>query len=109
MEFEWDDDKAAANERKHGVSFLEAQTIFADPLSLTGYDPDHSEAEDRYITMGTSVGGRLLIVSHTDRDDRVRIISGGEPKRAEGLRRWQLPLTTRSRPTSCERSTTSTR
>jgi uncharacterized protein len=83
MEFEWDDDKAAANERKHGVSFLEAQTIFADPLSLTGYDPDHSEAEDRYITMGTSVGGRLLIVSHTDRDDRVRIISAREASRKE--------------------------
>jgi uncharacterized DUF497 family protein len=73
MEFEWDDDKAAANERKHGVSFLEAQTIFADPLSLTGYDPDHSEAEDRYLTMGTSVGGRL----------RVRIISTREASRKE--------------------------
>lgn len=83
MEFEWDDDKAAANEQKHGVTFLEAQTVFADPLALTGYDPDHSDAEDRFITMGTSIEGRLLVISHTDRDDRVRIISAREASRRE--------------------------
>ena len=60
MEFEWDDAKAEANLRKHGVSFDEAATVFADTLSLTGYDPDHSSDEDRYITMGLSAGGRLL-------------------------------------------------
>lgn len=83
MEFEWDEDKAAANERKHGVTFTDAITVFADPLSLTGYDPDHSDDEDRYITMGMSADGRLLIVSHTDRGDSIRIISAREANRAE--------------------------
>lgn len=83
MEFEWDDDKATSNEQKHGVSFLEAQSVFADPLALTGYDPDHSDEEDRYITMGTSLEGRLLVISHTDRDNRVRIISAREASRRE--------------------------
>jgi uncharacterized protein len=83
MEFEWDDAKAEANEKKHGVPFAEAMTVFGDPLSLTGYDPDHSIDEDRYITMGLSATGRLLIVSHTDRGDKVRIISAREATRAE--------------------------
>lgn len=83
MEFEWDDDKAEANERKHGVTFTEAATVFADPLGLTGYDPDHSDGEDRYVTMGQSAEGRLLIVSHTDRDEKVRIISARVASRAE--------------------------
>ena len=75
LEFEWDPDKAASNAAKHGVTFEEAATVLGDPLSLTVYDPDHSLDEDRYITMGTSMDGRLLLVSHTDRDDRIRIIS----------------------------------
>jgi uncharacterized DUF497 family protein len=75
LQFEWDPDKAAANLSKHGVAFEEAATVFGDSLSLTAYDPDHSADEHRYITMGTSVDGRLLIVSHTDRGDRIRIIS----------------------------------
>ncbi len=83
MEFEWDDDKAASIEGKHGVAFPEAQTVFADPRALTGYDPDHSDEEDRYITMGTSLEGRLLVISHTDRDNRVRIISAREASRRE--------------------------
>jgi uncharacterized DUF497 family protein len=83
MEFEWDDDKAEANLQKHGVTFSEAQTVFGDPLALTGYDPDHSSEEDRYLTMGTSLDGRLLVVSHTDRDDRVRIISARVASRRE--------------------------
>ena len=83
MEFEWDDDKAAVNQRKHGVSFDEAATVFGDTLSVTGYDPDHSDDEDRYITMGVSADGRLLIVSHTDRGDSVRIISARIANRAE--------------------------
>ena len=83
MEFEWDDDKAEANLQKHGVTFSEAQTVFGDPLALTGYDPDHSGEEDRYLTMGTSLDGRLLVVSHTDRDDRVRIISARVASRRE--------------------------
>ncbi|HYH68217.1 MAG TPA: BrnT family toxin [Urbifossiella sp.] len=83
MDFEWDDDKAASNETKHGVPFTEAVTVFGDPLALTGYDPAHSDDEDRYITMGQSEGGRLLIVSHTDRGDKVRIISARVASRAE--------------------------
>ena len=75
MDFEWDDARAESNERKHGVSFTEAMTIFADPLSVTGYDPRHADDEDRFLTMGASVAGRLLVVSHTDRGDVVRIIS----------------------------------
>jgi uncharacterized DUF497 family protein len=83
MEFEWDPDKANANESKHGVSFDEAMTVFGDPLSFTGYDPDHSDAEDRFVTMGMSAEGRLLIVSHTDRGEKIRIISSREASRAE--------------------------
>lgn len=83
MEFEWDEEKAASNLVKHGVSFAEAETVFADPLSLTGYDPNHSESEDRYITMGLSIDGRLLLVCHTDREDRVRIISSREASSRE--------------------------
>lgn len=83
MDFEWDDAKAESNERKHGVSFTEAVTVFGDPLSLTGYAPGHSEDEDRYITMGTSAAGRLLVGSHTDRADKVRLISAREASRGE--------------------------
>ena len=83
MEFEWDEDKASTNERKHGVTFAEAMTVFGDSLALTGYDPTHSDDEDRYITMGTSAMGRLLIVSHTDRAEKVRIISARVASRRE--------------------------
>ena len=65
------------------MSFPEAQTVFADPLALTGYDPDHSDVEDRFITMDTSVEGRLLIISHTHRGDNIRIISAREATRKE--------------------------
>ncbi len=83
MDFEWDNAKAELNKRKHGVSFLEAMTVFADWFTLTGYDPDHSDHEDRYITMGVSATGRLLLMSHTDRGDKVRIISARRATRAE--------------------------
>ena len=83
LEFEWDPDKAASNAAKHGVSFEEAATVFGDPLSLTVYDPDHSQDEDRFITMGSSVDNRLLLVSHTDREDRIRIISARLATRRE--------------------------
>ena len=75
MEFEWDRDKAAQNVPKHGVSFHEAATVFGDPLSVTFPDPDHSIGERRYITMGVSYSGRLLVIAHTERVERVRIIS----------------------------------
>ena len=83
IDFEWDTGKAMANRRKHAVAFPEAATIFRDPLSITAYDPDHSGEEDRYITVGNSVAGRLLIVAHTDRGTRTRIISARELTRAE--------------------------
>ena len=83
MDFEWDDAKAEVKEEKHGVTFAEAMTIFADTLSVTGYDPRHSDEEDRFLTMGMSVEGRLLVVSHTDRGDAVRIISAREASRRE--------------------------
>lgn len=83
MEFEWDPVKAESNEEKHGVTFTEAMTVFADPLSLTAYDPDHSVGEDHYVTMGTSVDGRLLVVAHTDRGENIRIISARVATRGE--------------------------
>jgi len=75
MEFAWDPRKAAANVRKHNVAFQEAATVFGDPLAITFEDPDHSMNENRYITFGLSLQNRLLVVSHTQRADRTRIIS----------------------------------
>ena len=83
MQFEWDPKKATANLRKHGISFDEAATVFLDDLSLTGEDPDHSLHEERYVTFGISSSGRLLVVSHTDRGDRVRIINARPATRPE--------------------------
>lgn len=83
MWFEWDPKKATTNLRKHGVSFDEAATVFQDDLSLTGDDPDHSLSEDRQVTFGLSSSGRLLVVSHADRDDRIRIISARLATRSE--------------------------
>jgi uncharacterized DUF497 family protein len=83
MRFEWDEDKAASNLAKHGVSFSEAATVFGDPLSDTFDDPDHSAEERRFIIIGTSQRGRMLIVSHTDDGEVVRIISAREPTRSE--------------------------
>ena len=64
-EFDWDDDKAAANLRKHGVQFLEAMTVLADPLAMTFYDAQHSDDEERWVSVGRSAGGALLLVIHT--------------------------------------------
>jgi len=83
MEFEWDPRKAAGNLRKHKVSFAEAATVFGDPLGVTVHDPDHSSDERRYITIGLSNRFRLVIVSHADRGDVVRIISARLLTRAE--------------------------
>jgi uncharacterized protein len=83
MEFEWDPDKAESNLAKHGVSFHEAGSAFGDPLALTYFDPDHSDEEDRYITFGMSNQNRLLVVSHTDRDEKTRIISARVATRTE--------------------------
>lgn len=75
MEFEWDPRKAEHNRKNHGVDFAEAATVFDDPLSITYPDPDHSRYEERFIIIGMSNLGRLLIVAHMDRADATRIIS----------------------------------
>jgi uncharacterized DUF497 family protein len=74
MNFEFDPRKAASNLRKHKVSFQEATSVFADPLSGSFRDPDHSEDEDRWIIIGTSLYQRVLFVVYTDRQDAIRII-----------------------------------
>ena len=83
LAFEWDESKAAVNRRKHGVTFEEASTVFADPLSVTIYDPVHSDDEDRYIVLGESQRRRLLVVVFTDRGERIRIISARVATRTE--------------------------
>ena len=75
MQVEWDQEKAHENLAKHGVSFDEAATVFGDPLAVTIDDPDHSHDEQRFLTAGLSSRGRLIIVAHTDRAGRVRIIT----------------------------------
>lgn len=83
MEFEWDEKKAAANLARHGVSFDEAKSVFDDPVYVDFYDPDHSYAEHRYIIVGESQRGRLLIVSYTERGDLLRLVSAREVTRGE--------------------------
>jgi uncharacterized protein len=75
MNIEWDPKKAKSNLRKHGVSFEEAATALSDPMAATGVDPDHSITEDRYVTFGVSEKGRLLVLSHTEEKETIRIIS----------------------------------
>jgi len=75
LTFEWDARKATKNLRRHRVSFEEAVTVFGDPLSATFPDPDHSDEEDRLIIIGLSNRQRLLMVSHTEQGDQIRIIS----------------------------------
>lgn len=83
MKFEWEEYKATANVRKHKVSFEEAATVFEDDLSLTGRDPDHSVGEHRFITFGLSSNKRVLLVAHTERSGKIRIISARPATRAE--------------------------
>ncbi len=83
MRFEWDEEKAARNLARHGVSFEEAETVFADSLAGIAPDPDHSIDELREIIAGQSAAGRLLLVSFTERDDAVRIISARLLTRSE--------------------------
>lgn len=83
MRVEWNASKAAANLRKHDVSFDEAASVFFDPLSATGADPDHSLDERRFVTFGMSSSGRLLAVAHAERGDAVRIITARQATRAE--------------------------
>jgi uncharacterized DUF497 family protein len=75
MRFEWDRQKASGNFKKHKVSFDEAVTVFYDPLAATFNDPDHSVGEERFLTVGYSFRGRLLVVSYTEIEGVLRIIS----------------------------------
>ena len=83
MRLEWDARKARENLRKHGVSFEEASSVFFDPLSVTGDDPDHSVGERRLVTFGVSSSGRLLVVAHAETGDAIRIISARRTTRSE--------------------------
>ena len=83
LAFEWDVKKAKQNIKKHGVSFEEASTVFADPLARTISDPVHSEEEDRFVTLGESNRQRLLVVAFTDRGSNIRIISARVATRRE--------------------------
>ena len=83
MDFEWDSAKAAANVRKHGVSFEEAVSALKDNLAATARDLEHSVAEFRFITFGVSVHGQLLAVSHSERGNSIRIISARLATRTE--------------------------
>ena len=83
IKFEWDTAKARQNLQKHRVDFTEASTVFADTLSITIPDPDHSEDEERWVTMGVSNRQRLLVVVHTEEDETIRIISARTADRLE--------------------------
>ena len=83
LRFVWDRDKAAANLRKHGVDFHEAATAFGDALSITIPDPEHSIGEERWLLVGQSGAGRLVVVAHTERGDEIRIINARPATRRE--------------------------
>ena len=82
-QFEWDASKAARNLQKHGVALEEAATVFGDPMFITVVDDEHSEDEERYITIGMSSQNRLLMIAHTDRGGRIRLISARRATRRE--------------------------
>jgi len=83
LNFQWDENKATTNLEKHGVSFEEAAAVFGDARSLTIPDPAHSQREDRFVILGRSHQGKLLVVVHTERGDAVRIISARRASRRE--------------------------
>lgn len=83
QEFEWDEAKARRNARQHGVRFPEAASVFADPLARSMLDPEHSGVEARYVIMGTSERGRLLVVVYTERGRTIRIITAHRASRRE--------------------------
>lgn len=86
IRFEWDRRKAGSNARKHGVTFEEAQTVFADPFAVVFSDVEHSDEELRDIVLGHSIKGRLLLVSFTERPETYRIISARRANRHERTR-----------------------
>ena len=75
LQFEWDEQKAEGNLKKHKVDFKKARSVFGDPFSMTVDDPDHSQEEQRFIDIGTSASGRVLVVVYTERENKIRIIS----------------------------------
>ena len=83
LTFEWDEEKAQANLRKHKVGFEEAKTVFNDPFLMTFPDPEHSDSEQRYLNIGYSLKRRVLIVVHTERGANIRIISCRKATRSE--------------------------
>ena len=83
LTFEWDEDKADQNLEKHGISFQEASEVFGDPLSAMIADVTHSEREDRFLTIGQSAKGHILLVVFTEREERIRIISARPATRRE--------------------------
>jgi uncharacterized DUF497 family protein len=83
MDFEWDPQKAEANLERHGVTFTEAITVMGDPLEVTISDPDHSEGERRFLSLGMSDARRVLVVAYTERGTRIRLISAREPTARE--------------------------
>ena len=83
MTFEWDQQKEQSNLVKHNVSFKEAQTVFDDPLYVDFYNPDHSQNENRYIIIGASSMGHILLVSYTERGNITRIISARKVTKQE--------------------------
>ena len=80
---EWDESKNLLNQKKHGISFEEAATVFVDPLEVTIDDPDHSVSEHRFISIGESFKRRLLVVSYTERGNKIRIINARKSTRSE--------------------------
>jgi uncharacterized DUF497 family protein len=83
MKIEWDPVKAAANLKKHGVTFEEAATALSDPMAVSGHDPDHSIYEERFITFGISERRRLVVVSHTEEEETIRIINARKASKGE--------------------------
>ena len=83
LSFEGDDKKSSDNQRRHGVSFQEAKTVFNDHVAITIYDPDHSIVEDRFIDPGLSADGKFLVVCYTERGTTIRIISSRAATRRE--------------------------
>lgn len=84
LTFEWDEKKSASNLRKHGITFIEAQTVFSDELGRLMPDPDHSQGEERFILMGVSTKNRLLVVCHYEKtSDIIRIISARKAEKFE--------------------------
>jgi uncharacterized protein len=92
LQFEWDEDKAKTNDKKHGVAFKEASSVFADPLAAIFTDEDYSAEELRAIIVGHSEDGRLLLVSFTERGDAIRIISARQATPRERKNYEQRPI-----------------